>query len=241
MDQEPGFHNRGHHIALKISSLLIFLTNHDTPSDYNNITPKIEFWIEYALREGFTTVDELVKGVSCMAWDQGGSCANVGRFLKEFRDAPQRSEQAVSFVDKFCEHVLRWFAVASAENLKWVSGSIARRGGNGFVRAASLVGYLIECGLLGHELVRRHLVKPLIAHHYTGDKNAIEETVRAKAMYRLFLAAGSTLLRGLLDPEDVQACFEILDTQLSLGTILGFDAEKLKVMCATRSGTSTGI
>ena len=231
MDQESGFHNRAVHIALKIRLLLISLTNE--PSEYDKITPKIEYWIEYVLREQFATVDELVEGVSRAAWDQGGSYAGVGQFLKEFRDAPHRSEEAISFVDKLCEHVLRWFAIASAENLDWSSGSVARRGGNGYVRAASFVGHLIEWDLLGHELVRRHLVKPLITHHYTDGDDA-EGTVRAKAAYKLFLAAGNTLLRGLLEPEDVQVCFEILNAQISLGRILGLDAGKLRVSCAIR-------
>ena len=34
-------------------------------------------------------------------------------------------------------------------------------GGGGFLCAAALVGHLIDYGMLGHNLVRRHLVKPL--------------------------------------------------------------------------------
>lgn len=94
MVEVPGFHNRKSHVASKIRSLLISLTKE--PSLYDNITPKIEYWIEYALREGFTTVDELVEGVSFVAWEQGGSYSSVGQFLKEFLDAPHRSEQARS-------------------------------------------------------------------------------------------------------------------------------------------------
>ena len=91
MPRTSGYHNRKEHIGLKISSLLIHLTNE--PSKYDKIAPKIEYWIEYVLREGFLTVDELVEEVSYVAWDGGGS-ASVGKFLKEFRDAPHRSERS---------------------------------------------------------------------------------------------------------------------------------------------------
>ena len=236
MDPKPGFHNRGHHITSKIRSLLISLTSE--PSEYDNITPKIEFWIDYVLREQFVTVDELVEGVSLVAWDQGGSYASVGRFLKGFHDAPHRSEQARSFVDKLCEYVLRWFAIAAADDLLsgWGNSVASNSGWGGFVRAASFVGHLIECGVLGHDLVRRHLVKPLITHHHT-DPNGAKST-RASAIYQLFAAAGNTLLHGLLEPEDVQACFEILNAHISLGGIAGLDAGKLQVRYATNSNVS---
>ena len=228
MTQEPGFHNRGPHIASKIRSLLTSITSE--PSDYDKITPKIEFWIEYVLRERFTTVDELVEGVSYVAWDDCGSYESVARFFKEFRDASHRSEQARSFVGKLCEHVLRWFAIASVEDLKgWGLGSVATGGGNGFARAASFVGRLIECGMLSDDLVRRHLIKPLIAHRLS------EARFRAKAIYTLFVAAGNTLLRGLLEPEDVQVCFEVLDGQINEGKLKVFDAEKLQVRFVAHS------
>ena len=225
MAKQPGFHNRQHHITLKIRTLLVFLTNN--PSEYDKIAPKIEYWIEYALRERLTTVDELVEGVSYAAWDQGGSYTSIVRFLKEFYDAPHRSEQTRSFVDKLCEYVLRWFATAAAEDS--YSGnihSLASGGGSGFMRAASFVGHLIEGSLLSHELVRQHLAKSLIAHY---DQNYY----RANAIYQLFLAAGNTLLRGLIDPEDAQIYFEILNTQMSAGSIEGSDPGKLQVRNTT--------
>lgn len=43
------------------------------------------------------------------------SFPSVARFPKEFRDAPNHSEQAKTFVDELCPHVLRWFAAVSAE------------------------------------------------------------------------------------------------------------------------------
>jgi hypothetical protein len=98
-----GYHNRKTYIGPKIRSLLISLTNE--PSKYDEIAPKIEYWIEYVLREDFLTIDELVEGVSYVAWEQGGSFANVAKFLKEFRDAPHRSEHARSFVTRMCSHV----------------------------------------------------------------------------------------------------------------------------------------
>ena len=232
MTQEPGFHHRGPYIASKIRSLLMALTN--VPSDYDKITPKIEFWIEYVLRERFTTVDELVEGVSRVAWDEGGSYDGVTRFLKEFRDAPHCSEQARSFVDSLCEHVLRWFTIASAEDLvSWGWGMVVKGGGNGLIRAASFVAHLIERGVLGHDLVRRHLVKPLIAHYPTGQNDA---KFRANAIYQLFSTAGNTLLRGLLEPEDVQARFETLDVHIVAGKIKWIDTGlKLEVRCVPHS------
>ena len=234
MVEGPGFHNRGPYIALKIHSLLISLTKE--PSEYDKITPKIEFWIENVLREEFTTVDELVEGVSLAAWDEGASYAGVGRFLREFRDAPHRSGQAGSFVDKLCEYVLRWFAITSVENcfLSWNPGSVTMRGGNGFIRVASFIGHLISSGLLDHDLVRWHLVKPLIAHHYTNG-NDDGGAVRANAIYELFVTAGNTLLRGLFEPEDVQVCFGILNAQIPLRGIQGLDAGKSQVRCVTHS------
>jgi len=226
----PGFHNRPKSISSKIRSLLISLTNR--PSEYDQIAPKIEYWIEYVLRERFVTVDELVEGVSYVAWESGGAYASVGRFLKQFRDAPHRSEQARFFVAQLCSHVIRWFAVASTEDLAmdWYSGLVAGGGGYGFIRAASLVGHLIECGLLSHELVRQHLVKPLINH---DDGYAINNWgyIRANAIYQLFTAAGNTLLQGLLEAEDVRVCFETLDAQISVGNIAGDDAARIKVWC----------
>ena len=185
-----GFHSCQDPISSKIRSLLVCLTKR--PSEYDEIAPKIEYWIEYVLREHLTTVDELVEGVSYVAWEDGGSYSNVGRFLKELRDAPHRSEQARSFVTQFSSHTLRWFAIASVENLSITrsGGLIASGGGNGFICAASFVGHLIWYGLLSDELVRQHLIKPLINHH----DEVGEEPVRANAIYQLFLAAGSTLL-----------------------------------------------
>ena len=230
MTEGPGFHNREHHIILTIRSLLTSLINE--PSEYDKIVPVIEYWIEYVLREQFTTTDELVEGISRMAWDQGGSYVDVGRFLKEFRDAPHRSEQARSFVDKLCEHVLRWFAIASVQSLPMDLGrtagplSVAIHGGRGFIRAASFVGRLIEQDLLSHELVRRHLVKPLITHHYTSS-NSIREAIRVEAIYQLFVSAGNILLCGFLEPEDMQISFDTLDAHAGANTVL--DAGKLQV------------
>jgi len=231
---EGGFHKRGHYIALKIRSLLLSLTTE--PSEYDEIAPKVEYWIEYVLREQFTTVDELVEGVLQVAWDGGTAYANVARFFKEFADTPNRSEPARSFVYKLCEHLLRWFAIASVGSLPtnpvYFPASVASGGGNGFMGAASFVGYLIEWGLLSDELVRRHLVKPLIAHHYTNPSDH-GKSIRVMAIYRLFVAAGDTLLQGLLEPEDVQACFTTMDAGVFIKGIEGPDAAKLKAQCST--------
>ena len=230
MSREPGYHNRQRAIIPKICSLLCSLDS----STYNEVAPKVEFWIEHALAEQSIAIDELVKKVSSVAWGIHPSCASIVRFLKEFRDAPHRSEQAKSFVDELCPHILRWFVAASAEDLSIKTGMysndwrVALEGGESFMRAASFVGYLIEWDLLNSELVRRHLVKPLIAHHY-GDRDGVQRSVRAMAIYQLFATARNSLLRGLLDPEDVRACFKALDTRITLNGITGPDATKLNV------------
>ena len=80
---------------------------------------------------------------------------------------PDRSEQARSFVTQLCVHVIRWFVIVAVEFLPpgWSdSSSIASSGGNGFIRAASFVGYLIEYDSLNQEIVRQHLMKSLTNH-----------------------------------------------------------------------------
>ena len=200
----PGYHNRQTALATKICSLLRSLS----PSTYDEVAPKIEYWIEYVITEQFTTIDDLVERVSSVAWS-AGSQSDISRFLKEFRDSPHRSEPMKSFVDQLCTYVLRWFAISAAEDLQTSSdvddSSVTSGGWSGFTSAASFVGHLIERGLLGHDLVGRHLIKPLITHHSYDH-------YRARAIYELFVAAGSTLLQGLLEPGDVQVCFERLAT-----------------------------
>jgi len=221
------FHHCKEPILRKIRPLLIDLTNQ--PSKYDRITQKIEHWIEYVLRERFMTVDELAEGLAYVAWEDGGSYASVGRFLKEFRDAPHRSERARSFVTQLCSHVLRWFTVASADSMVWHDWVIIKNGGKGFARAGSFVGHLIACGLLSHELVRQHLIKPL-ADHYYGDSEAFQRyPVRANAIYQLFIAAGNALFQGLFEAEDVWVCFETLDVQNKAGKVIGYDAARVKV------------
>lgn len=227
MDPNFDSHYLGHLFTDKISSMIISLTKE--PLEYRKIAQKIEFWIEYTFRERIMTVDRLVWGVSLMRWDGGDSYTNVGRFLKEFRDTPHRSEQARSFVDKLCEDTLQTFAIKSAGNVSMgQDSSLGPGGAKGFIGRASLIGYFIERGLLSHEFVRRHLVKPLIAHHYT-DCDGDQKSVRAMVIYQLFVAARDILLQGLLEPEDIQACFETLDTEISLEGIAGPDTTKLNV------------
>ena len=230
MFKRHGYRSRQGATISKISSLFYSLD----PSRYNEVAPKTEFWIVYALAEHLTTVDELVEEVSLVLWNVHPSYASVARFLKEFRDAPHRSEQARSFVDGLCSHILRWFAGASAGGLTVDSGGsfrswgVAMSDGECYIRAASCVGHLIEWGLLRHELVRQHLAKPLTAHHY-GDNQDDQRSVRAMAIYQLFVVARSSLLQGLLDPEDVKACFEALNTKITLKGVVGPDAAELSV------------
>jgi len=239
MSDEAGYHNRGIAIGAKITSLLYYLG----PATYDEISPKIEYWIEYALTEQSMEPDDLAERLSPLAW--GGRSfetdAAIVRFLKEFRDTPNRSEQARSCIDRLCFHVIRWFAAASAENLEpWngsTAGKVGKWGGGGFLNAASFVGHLIECGLLDHDLVRRHLVKPLIAHHYVNADD-VGRSFRAMAIYKLFVAAKNTLLQGLLESKDVEACFKTLtDTRISY-KVAQPDAKTLKVQSTICPGDS---
>ena len=220
---KPGYHNRKDSISSKIRTLLLDLTQQ--PSKYDQITPKVEHWIEYVLREQFTTIDELVEGVSYVAWDIGRTkIPFVLRFLKEFRNSPHRSEQARTFVDELCHHILRWFAITASESHHDSKNSVASGGGEGFERVASFVGQLIETGLLSHDLVRRHLIKPLITRD-DGDDN---DDRRTYAIYELFVVAGSNLLQGLIEPDDVQLSFKILNESPSIYV----SKLKVKVQCA---------
>ena len=162
------------------------------------------------------TIDELIERVSDLVWTGSGhgSRSNFIRFLKEFRDLPRRRHMP-AFVDVVCTLIFPWFAAAPAEDLSmsWSSGRTAKNGGMGFIEGATVVGRLVECRLLNHELGRLHLINRL-THHYPHPRGPAR-TVRAAATYRLFAVAGNTLLRGLLELEDVQACFEMLETQLS--------------------------
>jgi len=239
MSGEAGYHRRGIAIGAKICRLLLSLG----PSTYDEISPMIEYWIEYALTEQSVDVDDLVEQVSHWVWDQRSSesDAAAATFLKEFRDAPHRSEEARSFVDRLCSRVLLWFAAASAEDPEPWNGSnagrVARWGGGGWVTTALSIGHLVERGLLNRGFVRRHLVKPLITHRYVDDVDVHQKSFRAEAIYHLFTAA-NTLLQGLVEPEDVQVCFKTLESEIPFGRVVGLDAVKLQVRCATRSGAS---
>jgi len=237
MSGGTGYHNRGIVFAAKISNLLRSLDW----ATCREISPKVEYWIDYALTEQSVNADDLVDQLSPMMWENRSSDSHVVRFLKEFHDAPHRSEQARSFVDSFCSRVLRSFAAASAEDLGRSYRSdifkIAACGGEGFVRAASLVGHLIECGLLNRKLVGRHLIKPLIAHQYTG-RDYQHKSFRARAIYQLLVVAGRTLLQGLLEPEDVRVCFETLNSEIPSGGVVGLDADALSVTCGACSNAS---
>jgi len=227
--------DRGIDVSRKIHSLFLRLDI----QTYDEVTPKIEYWTELALTQQFTTVDKLAEEVSFLPWTTYRCPASFARFLKEFRNSPRRSTQARSFVNDLSTRLFWWFAAASAEvfTTDWHTTTVARNGGRSFVEAAWFVGYLIRCDLLDHELVRLHLIKPLTTYYYPRLEISAE-TVRAKAIYRLFAVAGSTLVQGLLEPGDVQVCFEILGTQSSgPGGVEGLSAAKLKVQCATHPNT----
>jgi hypothetical protein len=202
-------------------------------STYYDLAPKIEYWIEYIITEQFTTPEGLAELLSPMAWQCYGRNAEIPRFLKEFRDSPNHSEQMRSFVDVLCLRVLRWFASASADSFTMDSytGSIPDSGsaGAGFIRVAYFLGCLIKHGLLSYELVRWHVIKPLTL--YNKNHPNLNLAITASAIYQLLAAAGNTLLEGFLEPGDVRACFDTVDPQVpsKCSGIAGFDAEKFSV------------
>ena len=223
------------HARRLITDNICHLLNSLKSSTYDEIAPKAEYWIEFVLTESFTTIDDLVERISPVVWENRCYSSQVSRFLKEFYNAPHRSERMKSFVDELCLYILRWFAVASTEDLwnNWETSPVSKCGGPGFIRAASFVGHLIRCDLLSRELVRQYIIKPLTSHYYYGD-NFIKQSIGANAIYDLFTAAGSTLLQGFLEPEDFRVCFEILETRITLGKINGVDewnAANLNVRC----------
>ena len=221
------FQSRGAAVSGRIYDLFSCLNTRT----YDKVAPTIEYWTELALTQQFTTVGELVELVSILAWSTSRCPASFARFLREFRDQPHRSFQARSFVDEFCTRVFWWFVAASVEDLGMnrYNASVTVGGEYGFMEAALFVGHLIQCGLLNHDLVRLHLIKPLTTHYYPNPKTPAG-TVRANAVCQLFAVAGSTLVQGPLEPEDVRVCFEILGTQSSRpGGIKYLSAAKLEV------------
>ena len=199
----------------------------------------VEYWIEHALTKQSVDAGDLVEKLSLLAWEGHTSetTTAIAKFLKEFRDVPHRSDQARSCIDRLCSRVLQWFAAASAEDLtpwdRYSTYYVAKGGGEGFVHAASFIGHLIERGVLDRDLVRCYLIKPLITHHYTGTGD-VGGSFRAMAIYQLFVAARDTLL-GLLEPEDVEACFKALDTKIS-SRVVGPDTSKINVRSSAYSG-----
>ena len=212
------------HARRLITDNICYLLYSLKSSTYDEIAPKAEYWIEFVLTEPFTTIDDLVERVSPVAWENRGCGSQISRFLKELYNGPHRSERMKSFVDELCLYILRWFAVASTEDLwnNWETSPVSKCGGPGFIRAASFVGHLIRCGLLSRQLVRRYIIKPLTCHYYYGE-NFEYQAIGANAIYNLFTAAGNTLLQGFLEPEDIQVCFERLKTRIRLGQINGVD------------------
>ena len=99
------YRNRGISVSKKIYALFWQLS----PQTYDDLTPMIESWIEVALTQEFTTIDELIERVSDLVWfrPNDGFHSSFARFLKGFRDSPRRLEQARSFVDGVCNRLFR--------------------------------------------------------------------------------------------------------------------------------------
>jgi len=209
MSEETGHHQRGVAIGTKISNLLRSFG----PATYDEISPKVQYWIDCALTEQSVNVHDLVDQLSSTIWNGRSSDADI---VWEFHDTPNHSE-ARTFVNSLCSRVFRLFVAASAEDppsWNWRSThKVARLAGEGFVCAASLVGQLAKCGMFDDELVR-HLVKSLISHHHADGDNVQFKSFRAGVIYQFLVAVGGALLQGLLEPEDVRVCFETLDSEI---------------------------
>ena len=111
MSRGTGYHNCKAVLNTNVLGFLYSLRS----STYDKMTPKIEFWIEYIINEGFSTPKDLAEQLSGVAWHSYDINTEIPRFLKAFRDAPGRSEPTRFFVDEFCLRVLRWFAGASTD------------------------------------------------------------------------------------------------------------------------------
>ena len=223
------YQNRDISVSTKIYDLLSHL---DTRT-YHEVVPKLEYWIELALSQRFTTAAKLVEHVSAIMWTNHQSPESFTRFLREFRDSPRRSTHSRSFVNELCTRAFWWFTAASAVDLgkNRDDNGAAKGGGYGFIGAASFVSHLIERDLLDHKLVRQHLIKPLISHHYPNP-GTTRESVRSIAILQLLIDAGNTLVQGLLEPDDARACFDILEAQLSSPHVIALlSTTKLQVRC----------
>ena len=64
MPRVPGDHNCKTALGDSVGGLLYLLR----PSTYDKMTPKIEFWIEYIIKEGFSTPKDLAEQLSDIAW-----------------------------------------------------------------------------------------------------------------------------------------------------------------------------
>jgi len=90
-----------------------------------------------------TAHNKLVEHVSTLPWTSHRSPASVARFLKEFRDSPQRSPRARFFVDKLCARaflVVRgsFCRLAYWPQVGWEPGFSARFSVCGFVKDSQL-------------------------------------------------------------------------------------------------------
>ena len=223
------YQNRDIGASAKIYTLFFIL---NAPK-YDKVAPKLEYWIETALSQQFTTVAKLVEHVSAITWSGHKSPASLARFLKEFRDSPRRSPYAKSFVDELCTRAFLWFTAASMEDLAMdtYDRNVTKGGGCGFRDAASFVGNLIERDLLNHKLVRQHLIKFLTMHYYPSP-GTHQEIVRINAIFQLFVVAGDVLVQGLLEPDDARVCFDILETRTPIPSMtVELSAAKIQVQC----------
>ena len=62
------------------------------PSTYHEMTPKIEFWIETIIKEGFLTAKGLAEQFSEIAWWNDDRNAEIPWLLKEFCDAVEQAQ-----------------------------------------------------------------------------------------------------------------------------------------------------
>ena len=196
---------------------------------YQRKTSETRYLIQYFLSEKLLTVDELVKGVSDIAWGKPTCSEILAKLLKELYDGPHQSEDIKSFVNTFFSDAVRKISTALLANVllgKTISPDVEY--------AVVFVGHLTALGLLSPQLVEFHLIRPLTLDNDGEPKIGIDgnactlwcsnKTSRNMLLWKLFSAAGEQLVQGILKTEDVKICMDIFEEERAKN-------DKLQVAC----------
>jgi hypothetical protein len=159
MSDRPGYHHRQPILAAHICRLLYSLGS----STYDETAPKIDHWVECVIAEQFTTTGGLVGRVPSMTWGYRGSRSNLSWFSKEssLRCTPPLRAPEI--------HRLRGVYFGGFQQPQRTASPsivmpppVVSGGSDGFVRAGLFIGHLVGRGLPSYDLVRKHLIKPLV-------------------------------------------------------------------------------